>query len=116
MDADRDMAARTAARQLLRLSVAYLAFMYLMLFCIDVLDWWPGAGLPFQENVQALMGWSMGLMIASIAAMLLLCPLLFISALRLRKPALGVLVALQVFALCPFTCYLRWYDAFGVGV
>jgi len=26
------------------------------------------------------------------------------------------LVALQVFALCPFTCYLRWYDAFGIGV
>lgn len=116
MDRELAVETRTAARQFLIFSVVYLLFMYVMLCCIDVLGWWPGAGLPFQQNVEALMGWSLGLMIASLAAALIVVPLLLINATKSRRPAWSILVALQVFALLPLTSYLRWYDAFGVGV
>jgi len=125
MDTDQDLAAQCEAHSLLRLSAAYLAFMYLTWFCIGVLGWWPEVGLPLLKNIDTPKALAVGLMIASTTAMFLLCPMLLHSANRLRRPVIGVLVALQVFALCPLSCYLlwdsafhklRWYEALGIGV
>ncbi|MCZ7604896.1 MAG: hypothetical protein M5U25_02255 [Planctomycetota bacterium] len=125
MDTNQDQAAQSEAHSLLRLSVAYLAIMYLTWWCIGVLGWCPSFDLPFLKSLETPKALAVGLMIASAAAMFLLCPLLVLSANRLRRPAVGVLVALQVFALFPLSCYLlwdgafhklRWYEAFGIGV